>query len=928
MMHEMSMQKNLKLGQDDAPTDFESVFRSAPGLYLLLLPDAPKYTIVDANAAYMEATLTKIESLKGRGLFEAFPDNPDDVNATGVKNLSASLGHVIKELKAHKMQIQKYDVPRPPEKGGGFEEKFWSPSNTPVLDDDGKIQYIIHRVKDVTAEMRIEQQRDRFFALSSDMLSIAGFDGCFKQINPAWALALGWEEDEIVGKPWLDLVHPEDKAATIEAGIKAISGTEILKFENRYRCKDGSYRWLSWKAKPYMEEQLLYCSADDITNRKNDELKIAESEIRFRGLANAMPQVVWTARPDGNLNYVNERCYEYSGTVHIDGEDLVDWVAIVHPDDLPNTVQVWTDCIANGKPYEVFQRIFHAQSGKYRWNLTRALPVRGDDGKISIWYGTNTDIEDQRRVEETLRKSEKFNASILDSTTDCIKVLDLQGNLLSLNKGGCEQMEIDDVSICLNQPWYEFWNGEERSKAQKEFKKALNGQSGRFDAFCPTMKGTPKWWEVIVSPIFGADNQVVNVLSVSRNITDRKKLETEMQEAKDRAETANLAKTEFLANMSHEIRTPMNAVIGLSTIIAKSEGLTPKQKDYVRTLQLSADALLSLINDLLDISKIEARSIELEHIPFSLTQMLNEIISMMSLRANEKGLEFKAEGESNIHHMLYGDPSRLRQIILNLCSNAIKFTEKGGVYITVTCAPSDIPGVENVAISIKDTGIGIAQSQQENIFEKFIQADSSINRKYGGTGLGLAITKTLTEIMDGKITLESEVGVGSTFTVMLPLMTAENKALSALATPQIDNNTKVLQPENRVLLVEDYAPNVIVAGAFLEDFGYSYDVSENGYDAVEKTKTGDYVAILMDVQMHGINGFETTRQIRANEKENGKPRTPIIGMTAHALSGDKERCIAAEMDDYLSKPYNSKELEQKLARCTAAKKNTTRYEDN
>jgi CheY-like chemotaxis protein/two-component sensor histidine kinase len=365
--------------------------------------------------------------------------------------------------------------------------------------------------------------------------------------------------------------------------------------------------------------------------------------------------------------------------------------------------------------------------------------------------------------------------------------------------------------------------------------------------------------------------------------------------------------------MTHEIRTPMNAVIGLSNILAMSQPLTPKQKEFIQTLQLSADSLLSLINDLLDIAKIESRSIELEQMPFSMMQLLNEVISMMSVRAKEKGLEFTATNNAQHRDIYMGDPTRLRQIVLNLCSNAIKFTEKGGVYINIFSEASESEDVDNVSIAVTDTGIGIPADVQNTIFYKFIQADSSINRKYGGTGLGLAITKTLVEMMGGSIALQSAPDEGSTFTVKIPLKIGRKDNIIQLPTKNDVKGEPLHGPKQHILLVEDFPANVLVAGTYLEDFGYSYDVVENGYQAIEKAKHEDYLAILMDVQMHGINGFETTKLIRINEKETGKLRTPIIGMTAHALLGDRERCIAAEMDDYLSKPYNPDELKEKLA---------------
>jgi signal transduction histidine kinase len=381
---------------------------------------------------------------------------------------------------------------------------------------------------------------------------------------------------------------------------------------------------------------------------------------------------------------------------------------------------------------------------------------------------------------------------------------------------------------------------------------------------------------------------------------------TALMQAKDKAEAANIAKSEFLANMSHEIRTPMNAVIGLSNILAMSQPLTEKQKEFIHTLQLSADALLSLINDLLDISRIEARTVELENIPFSVTQILHEIISMMSVRTREKGINFELD-DSQIGDRLYmGDPKRFRQIILNLSSNAVKFTEKGSIRIAVR---GESEGIE---IAVTDTGIGIAPDKLDTIFEKFVQADSSINRKYGGTGLGLAITKTLTEIMGGDVYVESAPGKGSTFTVRLPLKPVDQQI------PQHETNLSKAQERPVkagpcILIVEDYTPNVMVASGFLEEFGYTHDVASNGIEALDKINARQYAAVLMDVQMHGMNGLEATRLVREQERQSGSTvRLPIIGMTAHVLSGDRERCLGAGMDDYLSKPFNPDELKAKL----------------
>ena len=648
-----------------------------------------------------------------------------------------------------------------------------------------------------------------------------------------------------------------------------------------------------------------------LTEKKIIEQKINESEKQFRELANSIPQMAWMADETGSIFWYNQRWFDYTGTTLKEMQGW-GWEKVHDPIELKRMLPNWKESIATGNTFEDTFSI-RRHDGEMRWHLTRAQPIKNDKGKVIRWVGTNTDIEDKRRSDAILREKDLSLRTALHAGRMGTWELDLEHTFLTssetckLNYGLTleEELTYHRLKTLVHEDDLQHWQSVVRNAIE-----TASDFDMEYRIIWPDQ--SVHWVYVRGNAIMDASGKATKLSGVSIDVTARKLLETAAIEAQEVAESANMAKSEFLANMSHEIRTPMNAVIGLSTILSKSEGLSSKQKDYVRTLQLSADSLLGLINDLLDISKIEARSIELEHIPFSITQMLNEVISMMSMRAKEKGLEFTFTGENTSERVLVGDPMRLRQIIINLCSNAIKFTEKGGVYIRAAYAPSILPGIENVSLSITDTGIGIPADKQETIFHKFIQADSSINRKYGGTGLGLAITKTLTEIMGGTIALESTLGAGSTFTVTIPLMCSETNKTAAFSSPKKPEEKRP-DSAHRILLVEDYPANVLVAGSYLELFGYDYDVVDNGYEAVEKAKTHNYLAVLMDVQMPGVNGFEATKLIRAHEKKEGRRHMPIIGMTAHALAGDRERCIAAEMDDYLSKPYNPDELEKKLA---------------
>jgi len=432
-----------------------------------------------------------------------------------------------------------------------------------------------------------------------------------------------------------------------------------------------------------------------------------------------------------------------------------------------------------------------------------------------------------------------------------------------------------------------------------------------------------------VSNVYQAGDKKVIQCNI-RDITERKRIEdllavalkdakearsfaeaatAKANEARVIADSANLVKSEFLANMSHELRTPMGAVIGLANILALSRPLTERQAEYVATLKLSAGSLLVLINDLLDISKIESHSVELEQIPFSVGKVMEEVISMMSMRAAEKKLTFLVEDRTLKGTRFLGDPMRLRQILLNLCGNAIKFTEQGDVRVRITSMPID-ETQSHVTIAIADTGIGIAEEKLASVFDKFIQADTSMNRRYGGTGLGLTISKTLVELMHGTIGVKSVVNKGSVFTIGIPLRIVPHGS----AVPEgITLEDEIAAPYRaRILLVEDYQPNILVATSYLEMLGVDCDVAKNGQEALDKIAAGKYALVLLDVQMAVMDGLEATRQIRERERKQHLPRLPIIGMTAYALAGDRQRCLDVGMDEYISKPFEPEELKFKV----------------
>ncbi len=546
----------------------------------------------------------------------------------------------------------------------------------------------------------------------------------------------------------------------------------------------------------------------------------------------------------------------------------------------------------------------HWADGRRVLLSVNASPLFGSDGDIQKVVSTVEDITTRKRVEEALKESAYRFRSLVKTAESLIILLSPDRKILEFNRMaedlfGRTRHEVlghDFFDLFLPERlWGEF---------SRQLETVLSGTPLRFLENNVRVGGeeerTMQW---SLSRLLDAKGEALGVLAVGQDVTERKRAEVELCEARDSAEEANRAKSEFLANMSHEIRTPISAIIGMSEMTLGT-GLDLEQKGYLITVKKAAQSLLSIINDILDISKIEARKMELRPEDFNLHDMLEKQLSVLRIQAEEKGIELRSNISVSLDHCFLGDSMRLGQVIMNLAGNSVKFTEKGYVEVFVENA-GDWEEGKILRFTVKDTGIGISEDKAEKLFESFVQLNAGYSKRHPGSGLGLAISRQLVEMMGGEISFSSKVSWGSEFTFTVKLKPSSGPCIQEI----VDiSNEEVVDGKSpaRILLAEDNATNQVYISHFLIEKGFALETAENGVQVLEMLENkGPFDVILMDVQMPEMDGLQATKKIRDAGND-----IPIIALTAYAMEGDREKFIESGMDDYASKPVNIDELVQ------------------
>lgn len=655
----------------------------------------------------------------------------------------------------------------------------------------------------------------------------------------------------------------------------------------------------------------------EIMCRKQSEKALREAKEQAEQLYNVLPNAVFTVDKNRVITSANKKALEVIGC---EAKEMIGKSCVSFCHKPPDSNCILFDNTVS-KPVigaEGFIIKKNGEEGIVRKNIGYLKDV---DGKVIGGIETFEDITDRIKKEKKIRENEQLLRATFEQAAVGIVHTTVDDRLLTINKKFCDMLGYSKEEL-LQKDWIALTHPDDVYSCRANRKALLEGQISTFSTEKRYIKrdGSILWVNLTASLVEDCTGRNCFV-SIVEDISERKRVEQELLKAKDDAEKASRAKSEFLANMSHEIRTPLNGIIGMTDLVLETE-LQPAQKKYLAMVKNSAYALLDVINDILDFSKIEAGKIEVQEEVFCFREVLYKVVEMLRVSAKKKKLSLESYVSPSVPQWVVGDEGRIRQVIINLVGNAIKFSEQGKVKVQVDTASMKInpESKEKVRllISVKDTGIGIPKNKIGQLFESFSQLDSSLTRKFGGTGLGLAISKRLIEMMGGSIWVKSEVGKGSTFFFTIKVSLAEekeflqqgfqNEVVQGSAEKNKATQVRTPKPSGHILLVEDNYINRKLAVTLLKKGGWRVTAAPNGRTAVELFRKESFDIILMDIQMPEVDGFQATKLIRAVEQEEKRTPIPIIALTAYAMKGDREKCLAAGMDDYIAKPIEKSTL--------------------
>lgn len=774
---------------------------------------------------------------------------------------------------------------------------------------------------DITEKRRVQNEiakREQINRLilnaSLDAIVIINHEGLINFWNPQAEKIFGWKEKEAIGKRLSDTIIPLHFRSAHNQGMHHFNTTgegpalnKIL--ELTAINKKGMEFPVELSIIPVKQsEGMFFCGfIRDISERKKAEADLKESQELWRFALEGTGDGVW------EYDFETEDVFfskQYKKMLGYEDDEFVndpkEWRSRIHPDDIPIIDQ--TDLDYQNKIITSHQREYRIQhrNGQYIWILDRGMILSyTDSGLPKRIIGTHSDITERKVSEQAIRINEEKYRSIIANMNLGLMEVDLNEVILYANQSFCDMSGYHLDDLVGQRASRLFVRGENHEFMEVKNNMRKKGITDAYELSIKNKRGELKWWLISGAPKYNDQGELVGSIGIHLDITEQKMLELDLIEAREQAEQSANAKQTFLANMSHEIRTPMNAILGMSRQLQKTE-LTDLQHTYLQAISNSGENLMVVINDILDISKIEAGKLTLESIGFRLTDMVKRAMQVIQFRAEEKGLQIISEIDENISDVLLGDPFRLNQVLLNLLSNAVKFSEKGSIRIHCRLMLRE-KDRELIEFVIADNGIGMEKEFLNNLFKSFTQEDRSVSRKYGGTGLGMAITKQLAELMGGTIRVQSVKNKGTTVTILIPFLKGTEKDMPLQEQQSSDIG---LLKGKRILLVEDNEMNRLVATTTLDNYEPIITEVVNGQEAIDVLKEQEFDVILMDMQMPVLDGLEATKIIRNDLRLT----IPVIALTANAIKGESIKCLEAGMNDYISKPFEEVDLVNMLAK--------------
>ena len=794
-----------------------------------------------------------------------------------------------------------------------------------LRDAFGKPQCIVGLTEDITERKRAQealQAREQLFRSIFENaqigISIFSISAQEHMTNLALQEMLGYSEKELMSlEQWDSIVHPDARALGAQRYADLIHGRRDKdEFENRYVRRDGRIVVSDGRFKLLRDvagkPQYLVALTEDITERKRAEEKLRESEQLFRSIFENAPVGISLYNVTKDQYFTNRALHEMLGCTHEDLSSVEKWDLIVHPDERASGAARYAELLAGKRDKDEWEQRFVRRDGEIVIADGSFSVIRDASGNPQYLLNMTKDITERRVAEDLLRKrdEELRRANFLADTA------------LELSKAGYWHVPLDgsgwynssarrvavfgdlpraDYRYRLDEIFGHASEGDEAAAkiAREAFSAAVEGKTPAYDtvfAYKRPIDGKVAWVHALGHVVKDSDGKPTDMYGVSQDITEFKRLEVELLTAKEAAEAATKAKSDFLANMSHEIRTPMNAILGMTHLALKTE-LTPKQRDYLTKTRVAAQGLLGIINDILDFSKIEAGKLNLERTDFRLDVVLDNLSTMVSQRAHEKKLEFLVAAQPDLPAILVGDPLRLGQVLINLVNNAVKFTERGEIVVTVKLEER-VSNQVKLKFAVRDSGIGMTPEQTARLFQAFSQADSSTTRKYGGTGLGLSISKRLVEMMEGNIWADSEYGRGSAFCFT-----------AWFGVGSTERRQKALPPGLtgvRLLVVDDNATGREILADMLRQFTFRVECASSGNDALRELAKADtqdpYRLVLMDWQMPGLDGLETSRRIKRGGNLLNLPK--ILMITESDRGEIHKQAQEIEIEGFLHKPVS------------------------